>query len=296
MRTVAAALLASAAAFSAAAGDWGPLLTPAELAARGDALVIDIRPASGKASFAEGHVPGAVNAPYALWRGPKENPGQLPDAAALTEVLRAAGVTFDRPVAIVHHGADHNEFGAAARVYWTLKSVGHPELAILNGGHRAWVEAGLPVGTDAAAPVRSDVTAQWSDVWTATREEVAAAERGDSGALLVDARPDEFFRGLRKHDAAAEPGTLFGAVSFVHDRWFRPQEARVTVSEEALARARALADEADGAAIVSFCNTGHWAATNWFALSELAGVEGVKLYPESVVGWTRAGLPLSPGS
>ena len=39
---------------------------------------------------------------------------------------------------------------------------------------------------------------------------------------------------------------------------------------------------------VSFCNTGHWAATNWFVLSEIAGIEGVKLYPESMVGWTRS--------
>jgi thiosulfate/3-mercaptopyruvate sulfurtransferase len=43
---------------------------------------------------------------------------------------------------------------------------------------------------------------------------------------------------------------------------------------------------------VSFCNTGHWAAINWFALSELAGVENTRLYAESVVEWTQAGYPL----
>ena len=39
------------------------------------------------------------------------------------------------------------------------------------------------------------------------------------------------------------------------------------------------------------------AATNWFALSELAGIENVKLYPESLVGWSHAGLPMdnTPG-
>ena len=44
--------------------------------------------------------------------------------------------------------------------------------------------------------------------------------------------------------------------------------------------------------IVSFCNTGHWAATNWFALSELSGLKGAKLYPESMVGWSNADLPM----
>ena len=46
---------------------------------------------------------------------------------------------------------------------------------------------------------------------------------------------------------------------------------------------------ADADQLVSFCNTGHWAATNWFALSELAGIDNVKLYPESMVGWSNAG-------
>jgi thiosulfate/3-mercaptopyruvate sulfurtransferase len=38
---------------------------------------------------------------------------------------------------------------------------------------------------------------------------------------------------------------------------------------------------------VSFCNTGHWAATDWFALSELAGIENVKLYPDSMVAYSK---------
>ena len=45
----------------------------------------------------------------------------------------------------------------------------------------------------------------------------------------------------------------------------------------------------DDAGLISFCNTGHWAATNWFALSELAGIDNVRLYPESMVGWSHAG-------
>ncbi|MDC3348441.1 hypothetical protein OAV60_03885, partial [Paracoccaceae bacterium] len=45
----------------------------------------------------------------------------------------------------------------------------------------------------------------------------------------------------------------------------------------------------DDGPVVSFCNTGHWAATNWFMMSEVQGMDGVKLYPESMVGWTKAG-------
>ena len=48
--------------------------------------------------------------------------------------------------------------------------------------------------------------------------------------------------------------------------------------------------------IVSYCNTGHWAATNWFVLSEVLGRDDVKLYDGSMVEWTADGSnPLAAG-
>lgn len=113
-----------------------------------------------------------------------------------------------------------------------------------------------------------------------------AIERG--GARLIDARPTGFFEGRLWHAAATRPGTLPTAESFPHDAWFVDGGPLMVDAE----RARAIAERAGlpgGATLVSFCNTGHWAATNWFALSQLAGLEGVTLYPESVVGWTQQG-------
>ena len=46
--------------------------------------------------------------------------------------------------AVVSSGADATDFGAAARVYWTLKVLGLKELSVLNGGVKAWAAAGLP--------------------------------------------------------------------------------------------------------------------------------------------------------
>jgi thiosulfate/3-mercaptopyruvate sulfurtransferase len=43
---------------------------------------------------------------------------------------------------------------------------------------------------------------------------------------------------------------------------------------------------------ISYCNTGHWAATNWFVLSEVANVSDVKLYAESMVEWSVLNKPM----
>jgi thiosulfate/3-mercaptopyruvate sulfurtransferase len=292
-------VLVALSASGASAETWRKLLDPAglaALAAAGPVRILDIRPAEGEASYAAGHVPGAVSAPYDSWRGPAENPGRPLSDAALTERLRSAGVDAGAPVVVVHQGADQTDFGAAARVYWTLKSAGLDRIAILNGGFAAWTAAGQPVSTTPTAPPRTAIVATLSPRWMATREDVEAAVAGDSAAVLVDARPHEFFLGAKKHAAARESGTIEGAVNLVHEAWFAPEQTAISAPPAAVERARALAGQAGGAPVVSFCNTGHWAATNWFALSEIAGVENVKLYPESVVGWSIAGYPLVLGN
>ena len=177
-----------------------PLLTPAELAevrASADPLILDIR----GDGYGDGHIPGAVHAPYGLFRGPAENPGRLPSEADLTETLRGLGVTTDRPVVVVHQGRDETDFGAAARVYWTLKSSGVADLGILNGGVTAWQEAGMALSDAAVTPEPSQVEVRFSDEWMATAEEVQAVI--ESGAPLADhAR-----RVSAMHSASREMGT-----------------------------------------------------------------------------------------
>ena len=49
--------------------------------------------------------------------------------------------------------------------------------------------------------------------------------------------------------------------------------------------------------VVSYCNTGHWASTNWFVLSELLGRKDVRLYYGSMVEWTAdARRPVESGA
>jgi len=270
---------------------FGPLLTPDDLAAAqatADPLILDIR----GDKVEDGRIPGAISVGYAAFRGPKENPGQLLSEEALTKLLRGLGIEADRPTVIVYQGRNETDFGAAARVYWTLKSAGVSQLAILNGGMNAWTDGGnRPVAKIAATPTPSAIEVKFDTTWLATRDDVLEVVEGDGPVRLVDARPEAFYNGKQAHPAAARPGTLPQSEYFTHSGWFSGGPAIINA-----AAAQRLANESgfkQGDALVSFCNTGHWAATNWFALSELAGIENVKLYPESLVGWSHAGLPMA---
>ncbi len=294
-RLTAAALAVTGLIGSASAGTYGPLVSPQELSAildKTNPVILDIR---GDA-YGEGHIPGAISAPYGLFRGPKSNPGQLLEAATYEERFEALGLNFEKPIVIVHEGDSGSNFGAAARVYWTLKSSGFTDLAILNGGKLAWESAGFPISTQAAVPIPSELDIVFSGQWTATTPEVAALAEDGDGAVLIDARFEEFYEGERKHNAAAKPGTVAGAINYPQTNFFGSDPALLSEKFDAAALKTELGIS-DGADVVSFCNTGHWAATSWFALSEVAEIQNVRLYPGSMVEYSNADQPMdnAPG-
>jgi thiosulfate/3-mercaptopyruvate sulfurtransferase len=269
-----------------------PLLAADELAPLLDkpsVRVLDIRDPK---SYASGHVPGAVSAPYGSWRGPATNPGELPPLPKLTARVQSLGLVPDTRIVVVSSGDDATDFGASARVYWTLKALGFRELSILNGGMAAWREAKLPLDTNAVAVAPSSYEPKLDASMIATREQLVAAVNAGN-AKLIDARPAAFYLGETRHQAAKLPGTLKGAVNVEHASWFKPGTSTFVSADEAR-RIAATKPIDPSRETVSFCNTGHWAATNWFAMSEVLGQPNVKLYAGSMVDWTQdeAQLPM----
>lgn len=277
-----------------------PLLTPAELAAQlsnPELRVVDIRAGrekNGKSPYENGHIASAQSAPYPAWRGPKDNPGQLLPVAQLTQVVQGLGIDRDTPVVVVVEGTDHTDFGAAARVAWTLRAGGVKQVSILNGGMKAWRAAGLPVTTEVVDALPTPFELKFDPRQLATREEVLAIVNAPPGAnqRLLDARPAEYFVGDEKHGAAKQPGTLAGAKNVDNAVWFKADSAEM-LSPDEIRRIAAAQGVDTSQPTVSFCNSGHWAATNWFVLSEVLGQPDVKLYPESLVGWSQADLPMA---
>jgi len=285
-------ILAFAVTLAAAGASFAaqPLLSPAELKAQlgqPDLRVIDIRDPK---AFGQGHIPGAVNAPYGKWRGPASNPGVLPELPQLTELVRSLGLGPATHAVVVSSGANATDFGAAARVYWTLKVLGLKELSLLNGGVKAWAGAGLPQDSAVAKVAPSDYTPQIDRSLVASGDEVLQAVNQGS-ALRGDARPKDFYEGETRHVAARLPGTLQGAVNVEYSKFFDGEASGVLQPEKVKASASVVDPKKP---TVAFCNTGHWAATDWFALSEVLGLKNSSCIP-LVVSWTQdpRALPMS---
>lgn len=285
---LAASFAISVPAFAAEPASNNPVVNPAELKPLlGEVRVLDIR---APKDYAAGHIPGAVNTPYAAYRGPADNAGALPPEAKLTELLRQAGITANTRVIVAHAGADHSDFGAAARVYWTLKVGGLTRLSILDGGTLGWKAAGGAMETAAPKVAPSSFTYHYNKAMIAETQELAREIQSGKAPVLVDARPPAFYKGEQRVDAAARYGTLPGARSLDNATFFNKDDKTLKPASEIMQAVRQANLEDKSA--VSFCNTGHWAATDWFVLHEIAGNQNVKLYPESIVEWSRTKLPM----
>lgn len=245
--------------------------------------IVDIRDAQ---SFAGGHIEGAHNAPYNEWLGPPENFGILPPAQDMVALVRRLGLTPESHAVVISAGSDGTDFGAAARVYWMLKSLGVKELSILDGGMQSWDFDGMATTKSVSDPAPSQWQPQWNPRWTATRAQVLAhVQKGD--AVLLDVRPENFYLGQFKAPMALMAGTIPGAIEQDFTRWVQKGTASMVPIDEA----RRLAAEIrrpEGQDIVTFCNTGVWSALVWFGMHEVLGMENVTNYPGSAVDWVQA--------
>ncbi len=289
-RVVAGALVAGALVLPAAADTAAPLVSPQWLKQNLSdpaILVLDIRSAidgGGAAAYDRGHIPGAVHSDYdkAGWRVTRNGvPFMLPTVPELEKLIGETGIDEDSHVVIVPAGVHATDFGAAARVYWTLKIAGHPSISILDGGFAAWQAASYPVEAGKKSPSPKIFTAK---IDAGLLAEVAEVERlqksGD--ATLLDARPASFFAGQQRAPAAKAYGRIAGARNLDSASFYDPATNQLRPPAELAA----IAANVPAGPVVSYCNTGHWASTNWFVLSEVLGKTDVKLYDGSMVEWT----------
>jgi len=240
----------------------------------------------GEQAYAQGHIPGAyyahldrdLSGPIT----PQTGRHPLPPVDGLTAWLGAHGIRSDTQVVAY----DDSGGTMAVRLWWLLRWLGHPRVALLDGGWTAWSAAGLPMEATQAGPAVAtafDARPDWRQVAT-TREILRQLETGSNALLLVDARTRERFRG------DAEPidpvaGHVPGAINLPLQDNLNP-DGTFKPAEVLRARYRqALAGRSPGET-AAMCGSGVTACHNLLAM-EIAGLAGGRLYAGSWSEWIR---------
>ena len=264
-------------------------------------VLIDLRNKIDKGSYEtylDGHIPSSLHSDYLKdgWRvGRDDVVGLLPTEAQFEALARKLGVSADSHVVLIPAGVSSTDFGSSARAYWTFKVFGHDKVSILDGGYAAWaaaypdrIETGAPV-----APAPGDFAARFQPQGYVSMAQVAELVGGETDITLLDGRNEAQYYGEAKHSKAAHPGRIPGSQLLFQETAYDVTANRLKSAEELQSL---YADVSTDQPVISYCNTGHWAATNWFVLSEVLGRKDVRLYDGSMVEWTaNADNPLETG-
>ena len=271
-------VLAGSMCWSAMAMAATPLVTTNWLADRltNDRLVvIDLRNKIDSGSyetFLQGHIPGSVHSDYLKdgWRVGKDDVvGLLPTEAQFEALARKLGVSSDSHVILVPAGVSQLILPCCTRIldvqdFWACQSI------YSDGGFASW-QADQPdrIATGAPdTPQTGDFTARFTEAYYSDVQAISKRVAAGKGSVLLDGRTEGQFYGEEKHPKSRIHGRIPGATLFSQSNAYNEGTNRIKSQGEL---SKIYADYADEP-LISYCNTGHWAATNWFVISEILAI------------------------
>ena len=253
-----------------------------------DCLIIDCRFSLadtdlGEKLYRQGHIAGAryahLNRHLSREITPETGRHPLPDFDTLAAQLGLWGISEKSQVVVY----DDTAGSFASRLWWLLRTLGHPKVAVLEGGIQAWLAAGELLETELSASSTAQfkpalIKANWSDI----EQLQQALATGDT--LLIDARAKERFDGVSEPiDPVAGhiPGSVNMPVSENLDAlgFFLPVE---TLRKNYLS----VMGETAPKRVTHSCGSGVVACFGVLAM-EIAGLKGSKIYPGSWSEWIR---------
>ena len=291
------------------------LATPSWLSAHladPDVVVVDLRwdeGGRGRERYEAGHISGAV---FLDWASDIVDPAHryafmLAAPERLAAVLQRCGIGDDSVVVAYADGGHSGPY----RLWWACSVYGHEDqVRILDGGIGRWIAEGFPLSAEPPDHRAATWTPRPRDAGlVATTSDVLAA-RTDSGAVVLDSRPPEQFRGgaVWFETGAVTAGvdgiahTPRGDLRAGHVPWAEsvpsaqlydsdftmkpPEELRALFAEcGAVPERRA----------ITYCGVGISAAALLYALHR-AGIEDAALYDASWDEWGRdPALPVARG-
>ncbi|MEN9206023.1 MAG: sulfurtransferase [Thermostichales cyanobacterium BF4_bins_65] len=276
----------------AAAGAAIEFVSPAWVRVHGgdaNVRILDVRVAPF--AYFSGHIPGAVHIPDNAFRGPN---GKLPvqywPNDKLQAIFQQVGVT-DQSQVIVY--SDGNDVLGATMVAYLLERTGHPGAKVLDGGFKAYKEAGFPVTKEFPTYTTGTFTVRDNPSIRVTLDEVKELI-GKPGVTFVDPRPADLFAG--KVEIWARNGHIPGAKNIpwptftVGESNFHQLKSPEEI--QALLDQRGVKKEDQ---IIVTCATGREATLQYAILKYQLGYPNVRVYEGSWTEYQQSGLPIETG-
>ncbi|WP_328303744.1 sulfurtransferase [Actinomycetospora sp. NBC_00405] len=282
-----------------------PLLSADDLAALGDDVVVldastHLTTSSDgipyavhphREEFLAEHIPGARFADLASELSDPEGrfAFTLPSPEAFAVAATALGIADGSHVVV------YSNTGAAwaTRVWWLLRVFGHERVSVLDGGLRAWREAGHPVEVGESAPPGAvTFTPRFRPELVARTDEVSAM--ATAGGTVVCALDPATFRGESEVSPYSRRGRIPGSSNLPGSTLVDRATGRL-LDRDTLAEELRECGLVGGERAVTYCGGGIAATLPAFAAYLVSGAE-VAVYDGSLSEWTAdPDLPVAVG-
>ena len=252
---------------------------------RDDPSVVVVESDEDVLLYETGHIPGAIKIDWHMDLNDPVTRDYL-DGEAFAELMRSKGISRDDTV--VFYGDNFNWWAAYA--LWVFSLFGHPDVRLMNGGRKKWIEEERPLSSEAPdrEPADYPVVERSDAPIRAFRDDVM--RHIESRGRLVDVRSPEEFSGELLHmpdypqEGALRGGHIPGASNVPWKRAANEDGSFKSADElrEIYAEEMGLSPEDD---VVAYCRIGERSSHTWFVLQHLLGYPNVRNYDGSWTEW-----------
>ena len=256
-------------------------------------VLIDARTGPGvRDKYNQGHLVGALFVDLETEMSRKKDPARggrhpLPPIDDFGALLGRLGIDLSSRVIIYD---DKNGANAAARFWWMLRSAGHENVQVLDGGLQAAINAGFTM--DDKVPVVDTKPKYPVEKWFLPIADIdqAAEAATDPGSLVIDVREAFRYRGESEPiDLVA--GHIPGAVNIPYTGNLGADGQFLSADELAAKYQEALKSK-DSSNVIVHCGSGVTACHTLLAMDQ-AGMKIPALYVGSWSEWSRNEKPIA---
>ena len=246
-------------------------------------------------AYDEGHVPGALGWAWNSQLCDTVRRDILP-AAQYEELMASSGISND--TAVVIYGDNNNWFAAWA--LWQMKTYGHKDVRLMNGGRKKWLAEGRELSTDVPKPSRANYKATGPDnTLRAFLPQVQAALSARSQGMVDVRSPQEFTGEILAPPGLPETCQRGGHIPGARNiPWGKACNDDGTFKSADELRSLYNAEGIDGSKpVIAYCRIGERSSHTWFVLKYLLGFDNVTNYDGSWTEWGNlVGAPVEKGA